>query len=190
MVADSVSDECGTRTSLGDVRILKLTRRRPMDSQMKQQIRMSFERIDELLLCGIFQRERADDPLVMSALAERLILVRDPMAKAKKFTTPVQLTDDLNIANQVKDVSDAIKYVRDGICHVDSENHSHDLCKARIGYNVAYGKRCIAKFGDVELTSDYEDDVCFFGEQKLYLKRLLRRAYQEAKDKLSPSIRA
>ena len=166
-----------------------------MPKQMKQlqksDIEGSFHRIDELLGCGIFDpsRDRDRDPLVRSALTELLILIRDLMAKAKIYAEPIDFTDDINITDKVQNVSCAIIFVRDAVCHVDSENHNHDECDARLSYNIAYGKHTLMKFRGVQIKSDYEDDVCFFfGHQKLYLKRHLERAYWEARDKLLPLV--
>lgn len=162
-----------------------------MDFYTKSDIDSSFHRIDELLGCGIFDPNRNDDPLVRSALTELLILVRDLMAKAEIYAEPINFTDDINIKDNVQDVSGAIKFVRDAVCHVDSEKHNHDMCNARLKFNIAWGKGPFMKFGEVEIKSDYEDDVCFFfGHQKLYLNRHLKRAYLEAKDKLLPLVSA
>lgn len=160
-----------------------------MDFYEKSDIKGSFDRIDELLGCGIFDPSPVRNPLVRSALTELLILVRDLMAKAKKYAEPIDFTDDINIKDNVQNVSEAITFVRNAVCHVDSENHNHDECNARLSFNVAYGKHTLASLGGVELNSDYEDDVCFFfGHQKLYLKRHLERAYREAKNKLLPLV--
>ena len=147
-------------------------------------------RIEELLGCGIFAPENSQNPLVRSALAELLILVRDLLAKAKLYAEPVTFADDINISANVNNVSDAIKFIRDAICHIDSNNRNHEECDARLSYNIAYGKRNLMKIGEVEIKSDYDDDVCFFfGSQKLYLNRHIVRAYNEAKMKLLPLVR-
>jgi hypothetical protein len=160
-----------------------------MDIYTKSDIESSFRRIEELLACGIFEPQNSRNPLVRSALTELLILVRDLMAKAKIYAESIEFSDDVNVTEKVQNVSDAIKYVRDAICHVDSENRNYDECNARLIYNIAYGKRNLAKIGEVEIKSDYEDDVCFFfGSQKLYLKHHIVRAYEEAKVKLQPLV--
>jgi len=162
-----------------------------MDFYTKSDIENSFRRVDELLGCGIFDLVQSKNPLMRSALTEILILVRDLMEKSKIYATPVEFVDDVNITDKVQNVSEAIKFVRDAICHVDSENRNHDECKARLSYNVAYGKCNLAKIGDVEIKSDYEDDVCyFFGNQKLYIRRHVIKAYEEAKSKLLPAVQA
>lgn len=160
-----------------------------MDFSTKSDIATSFHRIEELLECGIFERQNSRNPLVRSALTELLILVRDLMAKAKVFAEPIEFSDDVNVTERVKTVSDAIKFVRDAICHVNSENRTHEELSARLSYNIAYGKTNLVKTSGVEIKSDYADDVCFFfGNQKLYLRRHIMRAYEEVKGKLSPLV--
>lgn len=160
-----------------------------MDFYTKSDIQSSIHRVDELLSCGIFDQENAHNPLVQSALTELLILVRDLVAKSKIYAEPVEFIDDVNVTEKVENVSDAIKFVRDAICHVDSDNRNHDECNARLSYNIAYGKCNLAKIGDVEIKSDYPDDVCFFfGNQKLYLSRHIGRAFTEAKRNMEPLI--
>lgn len=161
-----------------------------MDFYTKSDIEDSFDRIDKLLGCGIFDPNHREDPLVRSALTELLILIRDLMEKVKLFADElIDFTDDINIKDNIQNVSEAITFVRNAVCHVDSKNHNHDMCNARLKFNIAYGKGTSIKLGDVEMKSDYEDDVCFFfGHQKLYLKRHLERAYLEAKDKLLPLV--
>ena len=158
-----------------------------MDFYTKSDIQISIRRVDELLSCGIFDQENAQNPLVQSALTELLILVRDLMAKSRIYAKPVEFTDDVNVTETVKNVSDAIKFVRDAICHVDSDNRNHDECNARLSYNIAYGQCNLATIGDVEIKSDYPDDICFFfGNQKLYLNRHIARAFKEARHNLEP----
>lgn len=160
-----------------------------MDFYTKSDIQSSIRRVDELLGCGIFDQENSRNPLVQSALTELLILVRDLMAKSRIYAEPIEFTDDVNVTGKVKNVSDAIKFVRDAICHVDSDNRNHDECNARLSYNMAFGKCNLAKIGGVEIKSDYPDDVCFFfGNQKLYLNRHIARAFTEAKRNLEPLI--
>lgn len=162
-----------------------------IDFYTKSDIESSIRRVDELLCCGIFDPAQSENPLICSALTEMLILVRDLMEKARIYAAPVEFVDDVNITDKVHNVSEAIKFVRDAICHIDSENRNHDECNARLSYNIIYGKHNLLKIGDIEIKSDYEDDVCFFfGSQKLYLHRHIIRAYEEAKSKLLPVVQA
>ncbi|HGF5190512.1 TPA: hypothetical protein ACF35N_004589 [Vibrio parahaemolyticus] len=160
-----------------------------MDFYTKSDIETSLSRIDKLFSCGIFSSENSANPLLQSALTELLIRIRDLMAKSKKYASEVSFTEDINTTDKINNVSDAIKFVRDAICHIDSNNHNHEQCNARISFNVAYGKCVLMKINDTVIGSDYEDDVAFFfGDQKLYLNRHLKRAYEEAKANLEPLL--
>ena len=160
-----------------------------MDFHTQSDIQPSFRRIDEIFASKVFQPEADRNPLFQSALIELLIRIRDLMAKTKKYAKPVSFSDDIIVSDKVKDVSDAIKYVRDAVCHIDSDNHNHDEVNARLSFNTAFGKCNFMKIGDLELKSEYDDDVCFFfGSQKLYLYRHLERAYKEARVQLEPLL--
>ena len=153
-----------------------------MNFQTKMDIEQSISRIDKLFECGIFNQENSQNPLVQSALTELLIRLRDLMAKVEYYASRINFQDDINQNEKITDVSDSIKFIRDAICHIDSKNHNHDECNARLSYNITYGKCNLMKIGDLEIKSDYKDDVCFFfGSQKLYLNRHIKRAYNEAK---------
>ena len=111
------------------------------------------------------------------------------MAKSKTFSKEVNFDDDVMKDNKIHDVYDLVKFIRNAMCHIDSQNHSDEECNARITYNVIYGKGVFLVLGGKEFPSDYEDDVCFFfGSQKLYLRRHLIRAYKEARLSLEAAM--
>jgi hypothetical protein len=52
---------------------------------------------------------------------------------------------------------------------------------------VAYGKCNLMKIDDLELKSEYQDDIAvFYGKNRLYFKRHIVRAFEEAQIKLAP----
>ena len=47
------------------------------------------------------------------------------------------------------------------------------------------------RIGDVELTSDYEDDIAvFYGVNRLYFKRHIIKAFEESKNLLAEHLNA
>jgi hypothetical protein len=111
------------------------------------------------------------------------------MYKAQKHVSRIAFDDDVRKGDKVQDVSDLIKYVRDALCHPDSENHYIEAGGAKATFNVAFGKVKLLKIGDFEQSSEYEDDVCFFfGSQGIYMRRHVLRAFEEAKQKLTPLV--
>lgn len=148
-------------------------------------------RIKELIDSGIFLPKNSQSPLVKSAFIEVLICLRDLMYKTEEYVTRISFDDDIVKAGNIKDVTDTIKYVRDALCHLDSDKHYLENGNIRASYNVAYGKKQLLKIGGFTQASDYDDDICFFfGTQKIYLNRHIIRAFEEAKNKLLPLIKA
>ncbi|MBF4376217.1 hypothetical protein EAY46_24850 [Vibrio anguillarum] len=161
-----------------------------MDFFSKSEIESSLSRIDELLSCGIFHPNNSSHVLMRAAFIEMLISLRDLMYKTEKFSERIDFKDDVLVEGKVKDVSDLIKYVRDALCHPDSDNHYIDKNNIKSSFNVAFGKCTLMKIGDFEQSSKYDDDVCFFfGLKGIYLKRHIMRAHQEAKEKLTPLLK-
>ncbi len=125
--------------------------------------------------------------LFRAAFIELLIALRDLMYKSEKFSTRIAFVDDVKRTEKINDVSDLITYVRDALCHPDSENHYIEAGNIKSTFNVAFGKVKVLKMGDFEQSSQYQDDICFFfGSQGIYLKRHIMRAFEEAKCKLLP----
>ena len=154
-------------------------------------VESAIHRIDALLSCGIFQPQNSHNVLFRAAFIELLIALRDLMYKSEKFSTRIAFVDDVKRTEKINDVSDLIKYVRDALCHPDSENHYIEVGNIKSTFKVAFGKVKVLKMGDFEQSAQYQDDICFFfGSQGIYLKRHIMRAFEEAKSKLLPIIGA
>lgn len=158
-----------------------------MDFFVRSDIEAAIRRIDELLACGVFRPENSGHVLFRAAFVEVLIAVRDLMYKAEKYASRISFDDDVDKSGPVSDVSDLIKYVRDALCHPDSDNHYIEAGNIKATFNVAFGKARLMQIGDFEQTSKYDDDTCFFfGSRGIYLNRHIVRAFEEAKSKLTP----
>jgi len=117
--------------------------------------------------------------------------MRDLMYKAEKYASRIYFDDDVHETAQVTDVSDLIKFVRDALCHPDSDNHYIEAGNIKSTFNVAFGKVNVMKIGDFEQASKYQDDICFFfGSHGIYMRRHIVRAFEEAKAKLVPLLNA
>ena len=155
----------------------------------KYDIENDIDRIEKLIKTNIFQPNHSDSIFMRSAFIEVLICLRDLMRKTEESSSRICFTDDVILTPNVKDVSDLIRYVRDALCHMESQNHFVAKTKTKATFNIAYRKGNFMKIGDINLSSDYDDDVCFFfGEQRIYLKRHILRALTEAKQKLLPLL--
>ena len=162
-----------------------------MDFFDRSDIESSVRRIDELLSCGIFASANSGNVLFRAAFIELLIALRDLMYKAEKYASRISFADDMLVTEKVHDVSALIKYVRDALCHPDSDNHYLEKGNIKATFNVCFGKAVLLKMPEFEQSSPYTDDICFFfGSQRIFLKRHILRAYEEAKGKLNPLLQA
>ncbi|CEL28762.1 hypothetical protein [Pseudomonas fluorescens] len=159
-----------------------------MDFAEQSEVSQSLQVVHGLLASGIFQPQNAQHVFFRSAFIDSLISLRALMYKSERYAKRISFSDDVLIAGKVKDVSDLIKYVRDAVCHPDSENHKIEGGDIAT-FNVIFGKGCLMQIGDFRQESLYEDDIYFtFGGQGIYLKRHILRAYEEAKQNLIPLI--
>jgi hypothetical protein len=161
----------------------------PLDHYSRAEIDSDIQRVEAILASGIFHPRRANDQLLLSAITELVIRVRDLVAKAEIHTERISFIDDVTVKGKVTDVTSLITYVRDAVCHIDSKKHDHDQFQARISFNVMFGAGCMAEINGVRIESMYRDDVAFFfGPQRLYLRRHIVRAYSEAVAQLKPLL--
>lgn len=163
-----------------------------MDFKIKSEIMTDISKINTIINTGIFDRENIGHPLMESAFIDLIIKLRDLLYKSEKLGKRIDFKEDVVILKDdsgkevVKDITDAIKYVRDAACHIDSPNHILNK-NIVFTFNIAYGKVNLLSMPGMTLTADYGDDICFFyGEQKLYLNRHIIKAYEEAKNFLQP----
>jgi len=160
-----------------------------IDQFSKSEIEDSLHRIDAILESNIFAPEKDEHPLVRSAFIELLICLRDLMYKTENYSSRVTFDEDIVKKEEINDITDVIKYVRDALCHLDSDNHYLEKGNIKATYNVIRGRGTIVKLNDYEQTSEYSDDLCFFfGSQRIYLQRHIIRAIEEVKSKLLPIL--
>lgn len=161
-----------------------------MDFLSQSEAHHSILRIEAILKSDIFLPQNSGHPLRESAFIELMICLRDLMKKVEDHATRISFKDDINTDKDTKDITDTIIHVRNAICHLNSGKRHVDKNKNRVSFCSMTGKGCIMKIGDIELRSDYDDDICFFyGKHRLYLKRHIIRAFSEASQLLKPLLR-
>ena len=160
-----------------------------MEIHDRQDCETNIRRIQELRGSGIFDSNNAGHVLLQSAFIDLMISMRDLMYKTEKYAERISFADDILPNEYVKDVTGAITAVRDACCHIDSFKKLFDERGNRGSFMVVYGKGNLIKIGDLELKSEYEDDTAiFYGKNRLYLKRHIVRAFQEAQVKLASHL--
>ena len=175
---------------------------REMDWNVQVEVLEDIRRVNEIFATGVFtpiqdiEDDLGDDniqelfrlhPLFRSALIEVLIGLRDLMWKATTYATRINFTEDVIITDQVRDVTDLVKYMRDALCHPDSNNHR--IATSLISGNIIVGKGRLLTVGEVSLESNYEDDICLLiGKQRIYLARHIKRAFLQSVTTLQPLL--
>ncbi len=160
-----------------------------MDFSSQQECKGTIKRIRELIGCKIFESNNSKHILYNSAFIELMICLRDLLEKAQIYAHRLTFTDDVIPSEYVRDIHGLVKAMRDGCCHIDSYTKPLGKPQHRGSFNVMYGKGSLAKINDVELKSDYTDDIAFFhGTNRIYLKRHIIRAFEEAVTLLDPMI--
>ena len=155
----------------------------------RQDCDANLHRISELLGCGVFHPSNDRNPLQQSAFIEVVICLRDLLYKSAKYGHRVAFADDVVKNSYVSDVTDAITAIRDACCHIDSFKRHIDENFNRGSFMVISGRGTLMKIGDLELKSDYEDDIAFYyGNNRLYLRRHIIRAFEEARQHLRPML--
>jgi hypothetical protein len=157
-----------------------------MDGRDQQDCESDIRKIKELLSCGIFEQQNAGNILRSAAFIELIICLRDLLHKTEKYAKRITFTDDVMTNEYVHDITDAVTAIRDACCHIDSFKRKFDE-RIRGAFIVVYGKISVGHVGDLHLKSDYADDIAFFyGKNRLYMKRHIIRAFQEAHALLVP----
>ncbi len=147
----------------------------------RQDCKVNIRRIHELLSSGIFNSNNAGHLLQQSAFIELMICLCDLMHMTEKYAKRIAFTDDILVNSYIKDVTDAITAVRDACCHIDSFDDRGN----RGSFMVTYGKWNLARIDELEPRSEYDDDIAmFYGKNRLYFKRHIVRAFNEAQELL------
>src|SRR3989344_3712738 len=132
------------------------------DFFIKSQIENDFRRVTDLINTGIFSLS------VLRGFQEAVFI--EIMIKLHDLLQKLSL------------LHERVSFV----CHIDSGEHIlKDSQQIKFTFNIAYGKVNVMTVGKKKLTSDYQDDICFFfGDNKIYLKRHIVRCIQESRKKI------
>lgn len=165
-----------------------------MTSNTDPRIQKAFNRIQQILDTHVLDQPD-QNPLQESAFIEILIRLDELLAVVNKLGKRISFTHDLKLFPNVRDITDTIKACRHAVCHVRGR---HQLANAtgnpkpehtplkpsdyHVEFNAAWGKGVLFETLNFKLESDHNDDIAiFYGAHRLYLKRHIIRAFQEAK---------
>jgi hypothetical protein len=142
--------------------------------------------VQTLLRTGVIQSGWPQE-VFWAVVTQIVICIRDLVAKSERHGgKAIDFTDDVLVKGRVEDAASLIRFTRDALCHFDSPNHNFET--DYVTRNVSRGKDKGYSFRDpgtgqeiASLGSDYADDIALiFGDQRIYMKRHLLRAFDEA----------
>lgn len=108
-----------------------------------------------------------------------LVNLSDLAAKAKAEGRRLTFSEDVDITEDINDVTDLISKLRNAACHVRSK--SRNIGESAFYFNRFFGyfPKIIEKQG-VFYGCDFADDVAvYYGQYRFYLKRHASRAVEE-----------
>lgn len=160
--------------------------------RIQSEIDDDIREIDGVLQSGVLSADRLGPPFTW-ALRTLFIGLRDLMKKSEEYAgKAIDFTDDVIQSEnpKVENIADLVRFMRNAAGHPESDHHM-----AAPNVRDTFG-RCWGLVGAVARDSngnviipgcDYEDDVSFgTGRQRIYLKRHILRAFEEAKVNLLP----
>ena len=157
-----------------------------LDFNIQSQINEDISTISHLI--SLNPLDTISDIYVQKAIiTEIMICLSDLMQKCKKLNVTVDFTDDIDNISILKDknITGLVAYIRDCLCHIDSQKHVMTP-NITMSYCIVKGPCTIIQIPNLELISKYDDDICIiFGPQKIYYKRHIIRAFNECKKNLS-----
>lgn len=147
---------------------------------VKTQIETDFRRVAELINTGVFSASVLK-VFQESVFTEIMIKLHDLLQKFVILKKRVSFTNDIDYG----DITDLVSSIRNAVCHMESGEHKLKGQQIKFTFNIAYGKCNLMSVGEKKLTSNYQDDICFFfGDNKIYLKRHIIRCVQESEKEI------
>jgi hypothetical protein len=92
----------------------------------QNQIESNLTRIYSIINSEIFDYRNINHPLREAAFIHLAICLRDLAFKCENNGKRINFKDDVILTDEIKDISDLIKYCRDACCLIDSNNHKFD----------------------------------------------------------------
>lgn len=160
-----------------------------MDDSRAFELWATIQRLDVVIATGIFERGRVRDPLFQAAFTEAMILLHDILQCAARLARRVDFDDHICETEATKDITDLVAKVRGACCHMGSGSRQVGDTESISAFNVVAGREAGFSLAGVYMGCDFDDDLaCWFGGHRIYMKRHIFRAFDEAKDVLAESL--
>lgn len=117
-----------------------------------------------------------------SAFIEVLIRLNYVLQKLADHSIRINWTDDVQVVQNIGDITDLVNNLRNAACHSDSPSNYISNTTIKFVFNTFVGRNPNAvQFGQSQtLGNEYKDDIAFyFGDKRIYLIRHIKRLLEE-----------
>lgn len=152
---------------------------------LKRDLLSETQRCAELFNSQIFTKHQI---FTQSAFIEILVRLNYILQELNKKNNRIIWADDVQIDQNIKDITDLVNNLRNAACHSDSPRNYISNSSIKFVFNTFVGKCPNAvKIGEnISLGNEYQDDVAFYyGDKRIYLVRHIKRLLEELPNEIN-----
>lgn len=152
---------------------------------LKRDLLSETQRCAELFNSQIFTKHQI---FTQSAFIEILVRLNYILQELNKKNNRIIWADDVQIDQNIKDITDLVNNLRNAACHSDSPRNYISNSSIKFVFNTFVGKCPNAvKIGEnISLDNEYQDDVAFYyGDKKIYLVRHIKKLLEELPNEIN-----
>lgn len=150
-----------------------------MDDLLKRELSFEIKRSKDLFNSKVFT---SNSIFRQSAFIELLIRIDYVLQELSKKGERITWADDIQINQNIKDITDLVNNLRNAACHIDSLRNYVTNTSIKFVFNTFVGRspNAVQIGQNIFLGNEYEDDVAFYyGDKRIYLIRHIERLLEE-----------
>lgn len=152
---------------------------------LRRDLLFELNRCIELFNSQVFTTQ---SDFTQSAFIEILIRLDYILQKLSKEKNRIIWTDNIEINQNIKDITDLVSKLRNAACHSDSLLNNVENTRIKFVFNKFIGKwpNAIQVGKNIFLGNEYEDDIAFYyGNKRIYLVRHIKKLLDELPNEIS-----
>ena len=151
----------------------------------KRDLLSETQRCAELFNSQIFTNHQL---FTQSAFIEILVRLNYLLQELSKKNTRIIWADDVQIDQNIKDITDLVNNLRNAACHSDSPRNYISNSSIKFVFNTFVGKcpNAVQIGQNISLGNEYQDDVAFYyGDKRIYLVRHIKKFLEELPNEIN-----
>ncbi len=151
----------------------------------KRELLSETRRCAELFNSQVFTKHQL---FTQSAFIEILIRLNYVLQELGKKNNRIVWVDDVQIDQNIKDITSLVRYLRNAACHSDSKKNYISNSSIKFVFNTFVGKlpNAIKAGKNISLGNEYQDDIAFYyGDKRIYLVRHIKRLLEELPNEIN-----